>query len=439
MSQQSKEIAFLILAAGKGTRMKNDLGKVMHPIAGKTMIEHVLDVTKNFDTKRLVPIISADMENTQKLILKKYPNSKIVFQKDRLGTGHAVKICLDELKGFEGTVVALYGDTPFIKPDTVKNLIKLVDDKTAVCVLGFETNEPSAYGRLILDKDNNLKEIIEFKEATEEQRKVKLCNSGVMAFNGKNIANIINKIDNKNSKSEYYLTDAVKIASDMGLNAKAFITDENEVIGVNSQEERAMAEKIMQENLRKKHLDNGVIIVAPETVFFSVDTEIAAGVVVEPFVVFKGKVKISEGCEIRSYSHIEDSIIKSGSIIGPYARLRPGAEIGEDAKIGNFVEVKKSKIGRGSKVNHLSYIGDTEMGEDVNVGAGTITCNYDGVNKHKTIIGDGSFIGSNTEIIAPIKIGKNAIVGAGTTVVKDVPDNKTTINDKKQKFLDRKN
>ncbi len=438
MNTISKDIAFLVLAAGKGTRMKNDIGKVMHPIAGITMIEHVLGVTDNFSTKKLIPIISPDMKDTEKLVKTKYPKSKIIFQKERLGTGHAVKICLNELKGFNGIVVALYGDTPFIEPTTVKKIISAMKENVAVCVLGFETNYPSAYGRLISDSKGNLKEIVEFKEASDKQKKVKLCNSGVMAFNGKHLYKIISSIKNNNSKNEYYLTDAVKIANDFGLTCKYVITDENEVIGVNSQEERAAAEKIMQNKLRKKHLDNGVILIAPETVFFSKETEIAAGVVVEPFVVFKGKVKISSGSEIRSFSHIEDCVIGKKVTVGPYARIRPGTEIGDDARIGNFVEVKKSKIGKGSKVSHLSYIGDTEMGADVNVGAGTITCNYDGKNKFITKIEDGAFIGSNTEIIAPVKIGKKAVIGAGTTVLKDVPANKVMVNEKKTKLINKK-
>lgn len=435
MSKQSKDIAFVILAAGKGTRMKNDLGKVMHPIAGKTMIEHVLDVTNGFNTKKIITVISPDMKETEKLVKNKYAKSKIIYQKERLGTGHAVKICLSELKGFAGTVVVLYGDTPFIEQSTVKKIIATINEKVAVCVLGFETNVANAYGRLVSDNKGNLKEIVEFKEATDKQKKIKNCNSGVMAFNGRYLQQIINSIKDNNSKKEYYLTDAVKIANDLGLSCKSVITDENEVIGVNSQAERAIAERIMQDKLRQKHLDNGVILIAPETVFFSKDTSIAAGVVVEPYVVFKGKVKIESGSEIRSFSHIEDANIGRKVVIGPYARIRPGTEISEGAKVGNFVEVKKSKIGKSSKVNHLSYIGDTEMGCDVNIGAGVITCNYDGKNKFKTNIGDGAFIGSNTEIIAPVKIGKKAIVGAGTTVLKDVPANKVMVNDKKQKLL----
>jgi bifunctional UDP-N-acetylglucosamine pyrophosphorylase/glucosamine-1-phosphate N-acetyltransferase len=438
MSKISKEIAFLVLAAGKGTRMKNDLAKVMHPIAGKTMIAHVLDVTKNFKTKKLIPILSPDMKDVETFVKKNFPNSEVVHQKERLGTGHAVKICLNKLKNFNGVVVALYGDTPFIEPETVKKMIGMINDKVAVCVLGFETDQPSAYGRLVIDKKNDLKEIVEFKEASEAQKKIKFCNSGVMAFNGKHLSKIINSIKNNNSKKEYYLTDAVKIANDAGYTCKSFITDENEVIGVNSQTERADAEKIMQDKLRKKHLENGVIITAPETVFFSKDTEIASGVVVEPFVVFKGKVKIAEKCEIRSFSQLEDCVIKKNCVVGPYARIRPGTELDEGARIGNFVEVKKSKIGKGSKVNHLSYIGDTEMGKDVNVGAGTITCNYDGVNKHKTKIEDGAFIGSNSALVAPIKIGRNAVVGAGTTLTKDAAAGKITINKKEHKSLNKK-
>ncbi len=415
--------------------MKNPLPKVLHKVVGKTLIENVLDTVTKFSPKLLIPILSPDVPEVIDLVKNKYPKSQIIFQKEKLGTGHAVKLTLKKLKGFKGIIIALYGDTPFIEVSTIKKMAATINDKTALCVLGFEQNSKNQYGRLVCDVNNRLKAIVEFKEAAPEHKKITLCNSGVMAFNGKYIEKIINKIDNKNSKGEYYLTDAVHITNGMGYECSVITADADEVMGINSQAERAMAEKMIQEKLRQKHLDNGVILTDPASVYFSKETEIAPGVIVEPFVVFKGKVKISEGAEIRSFSHLEDCVVKKNAIIGPYARLRPGADIGDEARIGNFVEVKKSKIGKGSKVNHLSYIGDTEMGVDVNVGAGTITCNYDGYNKFKTKIEDGAFIGSNTEIIAPVKIGKKAVIGAGTTVIKDAPANKITINEKKQKSL----
>jgi len=438
LHKTNKEIAFLILAAGKGTRMKNEVPKVLHKIAGKSLIRRVLSVTKKFDTKILITILAPEMKKIAELVKKNYPKTKIIYQEQQLGTGHAVKICLDPLKNFDGVVVTLYGDTPFITAHTIRKLAGSIDNKTAICVLGFECEKENAYGRLVLDNKKNLKKIVEVKEANLAQKKITLCNSGVMAFNGKYLQKIINKIDNNNSKGEFYLTDAIKIANNEGLLTKVVVTGNNEVIGINSQEELAIAEKIMQEKLRKKHLENGVIMTDPQTVYFSQSTKIAPGVTIEPFVVFKGKVEIGKSCHIYSFSHIEDCKISARSKIGPYARIRPGTEIGEDVRIGNFVEIKKSKIGNDSKIGHLSYIGDSELATDVNIGAGTVTCNYDGVSKHKTIIGDGAFIGSNSSLIAPVKIGKGAYIGAGTTLLKDAPAKKITVNDKKQRTINIK-
>ncbi len=437
MNNISKELAFLILAAGKGTRMKNDLPKVMHPVAGVPMIEHVLNVSMKFSPKKLIPVLSDDMPEVAALVKKKNANADIVIQKERLGTGHAVKLCLEKLGQFDGTVVVMYGDTPFISADTVEKMAALVQQGAAVCVLGFETSAPNQYGRLVVT-GNELKEIVEFKEASEAQKKITLCNSGVMAFNGKLIAEIVNTIGNSNSKGEYYLTDAVGIAAKSGYACKTVTTEENEVMGVNSQQERAMAENILQAKLRKHHLDNGVIMTAPDTVFFSTETEIAPGAVIEPFVVFKGKVKIGSGCEVRSFSHLEDCELGSNVIVGPYARLRPGSILEDESRIGNFVEIKKSRIGKGSKVNHLSYIGDAELGSNVNIGAGTITCNYDGTSKYNTKIEDGAFIGSNSALVAPVTVGKGAIVGAGTTLLKDAEAGKITVNETRNRVMEKK-
>jgi bifunctional UDP-N-acetylglucosamine pyrophosphorylase/glucosamine-1-phosphate N-acetyltransferase len=437
-NKDSKEIAFLILAAGKGTRMNSGLPKVLHKISGKPLIDYVIETTQKFRVTKLLPILSPSLKEVENSILSKYNNAKIIYQNEQLGTGHAVKICLEELSNFEGVVVALYGDTPFIKADTIQKMINSIENNVAICVLGFNVNYNNAYGRLVTNSDNTVLEIVEFKEASEVQKQINLCNSGVMAFNGKFLKNIINTIDNKNSKGEYYLTDAVKIANQQGYIVKSITTYENEVIGINSQEELAIAEKILQNDLRKQHLENGVIITDPESVFFSAETKIESGTVIEPFVVFKGKVKIGKNCEIRSFSHLEDCFIEDKVVIGPYARIRPDSQISENAHIGNFVEIKKSKIGKGSKINHLSYIGDCEMGERVNIGAGTITCNYDGVNKHKTIIEDGVFVGSNTEIIAPKTIKKNSVIGAGTTILQNVEENSLVITQKKQISLEKK-
>lgn len=424
----------IILAAGKGSRMKSGIPKVMHKICGETLIEHVLKTAKSF-SDNIISVISPDMSEVKKLMEK---DSKISFQKERLGTGDAVKIALEQVEKNEGKVVILYGDTPLIKVATVREMLAAIDDKTAICVLGFEAAIPSGYGRLVISGEDTLEKIVEHNEATEQERKINVCNSGVMVFNQKYIHQIIEKIDNNNSKGEYYLTDAIQIAKNMDIKTKVKITKESEVLGINSQKERALAEKARQDELRNYHMDNGVIITAPETVFFSEGTKIAAGTIIEPYVVFKGNVEIKGKCTINSFSQLEDCEVDSDVVIGPYARIRPGTKVSAFAKIGNFVEIKNSIIGENSKVNHLSYIGDTEMGDDVNIGAGTITCNYDGKDKLKTKIEDGAFVGSNSSLVAPVNIGKKSVIGAGTTLFKDAPAEKITINEKNLKFLDRK-
>lgn len=427
----------IILAAGKGTRMNNPLPKVLHKVCGTTLIEHVLSTSKKLKAANIISVISDDMKEVEQLI-EKSSTSKIIHQKKRLGTGHAVKIAIPYINS-KDNVVILYGDTPLIKEETVSKMLESLKDKdVAICVLGFAAKDPNGYGRLITNNKGNLKKITEHNDATEAERKINLCNSGVMVFKGEYIEKIINKINNKNQKKEYYLTDAIAIARDLGFNSKTIVTDENEVAGINSQKERAHVEKIKQNELRERHLKNGVIMVAPETVYFSEGTEIASGTVIEPNVIFKGKVTVKGASEIRAFSYLEDCEIEEKVTIGPYARIRPGTKIKKNARIGNFVEIKNSEIGKGSKVNHLSYIGDTEMGEDVNVGAGTITCNYDGKNKFKTRIGSGAFIGSNSSLIAPVTIGKDAVIGAGTTLLENAPPKKITINKKELRSFNKK-
>jgi bifunctional UDP-N-acetylglucosamine pyrophosphorylase/glucosamine-1-phosphate N-acetyltransferase len=431
-----KNLNFIILAAGKGTRMKNSLPKVLHKICDNPLISYVIETAESFQHSSIVAITSNENSEVDDYIKLHHKNTKIVHQTERLGTGHAVKIALPEIKN-EGITIILYGDTPFISKNTIEKIINKLEknSKNAVCVLGFEPTNPQGYGRLILDESKKLKGIIEEKEASDEQRKINLCNSGVMGFNNKYIKKLVANIDNKNSKKEYYLTDAIQIARNSNLNVEFELASEFEVMGINSQAERALAEKERQNYLRNKHLENGVILIAPETVFFSENTEIASGVTIHPYCIFKGKIEISDNCEIFAFSYIENAKIKSSVNIGPYARIRPQTTINEGAKIGNFVEVKKSNIGKNSKVNHLSYIGDTEMGDNVNIGAGTITCNYDGKNKYITKIEDNVFVGSNSSLIAPVTLGKNAIIGAGTTLFKDAKSGKITINEMPLKVL----
>jgi bifunctional UDP-N-acetylglucosamine pyrophosphorylase/glucosamine-1-phosphate N-acetyltransferase len=431
--QNNINLAFIILAAGKGTRMKNHHSKVMHPLAGKNLIDYSFDLSDSFDPENISVIISEDQDDLKLHINSNCKNIDVLYQKERLGTGHAVREALSQLgdKNFDRYVI-LYGDTPLIKKSTIEKLLSKIDNNVALSLLGFEKLDHNKYGRLIIDDSNNLRKIVEYNEASDEERKVTSCNSGIMVFNGEYIDSIINKIGNNNSKGEYYLTDAVDIANNMNLSCKVVETNEAEVLGINSQSERAMAEKLVQQELRQKHLDEGVIMIDPDTVYFTSDVKIAAGTIIHPFVNFLGKVIINGACEIKSFSSLEDCVIEKNSIIGPYARIRPGTIISEDSKVGNFVEIKKSRIGRGSKISHLSYIGDTEMGENVNVGAGTITCNYDGKNKFKTKIEDNCFIGSNSSLVAPIKISYNSVIGAGSTILKDTVENSVSVNKKEQ-------
>jgi len=429
-------VSFIILAAGKGTRMNNDLPKVLHEICGKTLISYVLRGVSEFNSKQVIAITSPDLPEVDHYMSEKYPQTKITHQKERLGTGHAVKLALPALPE-SGVTIVLYGDTPFISKQTIDEIIKRL--KTCdICILGFNAANPKGYGRLILNKEGNLVEIIEEKEASEKQKSIKLCNSGVMGFNNKNIGNLIKLIKNNNSKKEYYLTDAVKIARSKNLKAGYVITTEEEVIGVNSQVERASAEIIRQNYLRKKHMENGVILIAPETTFFSEETKISAGAIIHPYCIFKGGVTVAKNTEIFAFSYLEDCSIASDVRIGPYARIRPQSKLQKGSRIGNFVEIKNSVIGDDSKINHLSYIGDSEIGKNVNIGAGTITCNYDGKNKYKTVVAEGAFIGSNSSLVAPVKVGKEAIIGAGTTLFEDAPAGKITINQMPIKNLKKK-
>ena len=422
-----KKLAAIILAAGKGTRMKSPTPKVMHTVAGKPLVSHVASAALDVGCNKLVLVVSEDMEQVSNEIKNIFPNVASVIQKEQLGTAHAVKVTKESFDNFEGDFLILYGDTPFIKPDTLQKMLGELGEKSII-VLGFSLEGAGQYGRLIVNKNNELEEIVEYKDASDKQKKIKLCNSGVMAVDGKILFDVLEEIDNKNAKGEYYLTDIISISRKKGYKCGVIECDENEVLGINSQEERAMAEKIAQEELRKKIMENGVTLIAPETVFLCSDTQIGEGTVIHPNVVFGKNVKIGKSVEIKPFSHIEDAVVEDNASIGPFARLRPGAQIGKEARVGNFVEVKNSKIGKGSKINHLSYVGDAEIGEDSNIGAGTITCNYDGFTKHKTEIGNNVSVGSNTSLIAPVKVGDGAIIGAGTTVIKDVGADELAIN-----------
>ncbi len=415
-----RPLACVILAAGKGTRMKSDLPKVLHKVAGRPMVGHVLATVATLEPERVAVVVGPGMDDVAAAVA---PAPTVVQQRQQ-GTADAVRTGLGLLEGFTGNVVVLYGDTPLVTPATLQAMIDALNapEAPAVVVLGMRPPNPHGYGRLILNADGGLDRIVEQLDATPEERAVTLCNAGLMAFDGARMAEIIGRIGNANAKGEYYLTDAVEIARALGM-ACAVVTvdDTSEVLGVNSRAELAEVERILQGRLRTAAMVNGATLADPQTVYFSHDTRLGRDVVVGQHVVFGPGVTVGDRVEIKPFCHFEDVTVADGATIGPYARLRPGAEIGQDAHIGNFVEIKNARIEAGAKVNHLTYIGDARVGAKANIGAGTITCNYDGYFKHTTDIGAGAFIGSNTALVAPVSVGDGAIVGAGSVITGNVP------------------
>jgi len=429
----ANNLNILILAAGKGTRMNSDLPKVLHKINDKTMLDHVLDQSRLLKPKKIFILINKQMAFVKKL----FPKESFLIQHPQLGTGHAVKTFLDKVKVKKNEkLLVLYGDNPLVEIEDIQLMYEKIKNNNLV-LLGFKKNNNKSYG-IIVHSKTGVNEIIEFKEANNKQKKLTTCNSGMMAFDYQSL-NLVKKIDNKNKKKEYYLTDIVKLSKQNRLKINLVLAkSEKNAVGVNDQIELLEAEKIMQDKLRKKFIKQGVKFVDPDTVYLSSDTKIGKNVKIEPFVVIGKKVNIGNNVIIKSFSHLEDTKIKNKVEVGPYARLRPGSVLEDDSKVGNFVEIKKSKVGKGSKVNHLSYVGDALVGDKVNIGAGTITCNYDGKNKFKTIIKDSAFIGSNTSLIAPVTIGKNSLVGAGSSISKNVKDNSLAITRAEQRSLKKK-
>lgn len=414
--------ALIILAAGKGTRMKSDLPKVLHPIAHAPMLVHAMSAGLSLEPARAVVVAGHGADKVSDVLAEHCPEAEVVLQTEQLGTAHAVLQARGALDGFEGNVVVLYGDTPLITPETLKAMIAARAENDVV-VLGFEAADPARYGRLILN-GAKLERIVEFKDATDEERAITLCNSGVIAADAKTLFDLLDQVGNDNAAGEYYLTDIVGLAQKAGLSATAVTCPEAETLGVNSRVELAQADAAFQAAKRQEMMENGVTLMAPDTVYFAFDTFIGGDTVIEPNVVFGPGVTIENGATIRAFSHLEGCHVSRGAKVGPYARLRPGAELAEDTHVGNFVEIKNATIAQGAKINHLSYIGDAHVGERSNIGAGTITCNYDGVMKHKTDIGPDAFIGSNTMLIAPVTIGAGAITASGTIVPSNarVPD-----------------
>ena len=412
-------IAVVILAAGKGTRMQSDLPKVLHPLAQVPILAHAIRSARFSDPEKMVIVAGHGFSKVAKAALEFAPDAIVVEQAEQLGTGHAVAQAKSALEDFDGDVIVLYGDTPFISEDTIA-AIQSARRSSDLVVLGFDAADPARYGRLVTQGDV-LDRIVEFKDATPEERAITLCNSGVMAAKASDLFSWIDQVGNSNASGEYYLTDCVGIARSAGKTATVVRCDEAETLGINSRAELASAEAAFQSRMRCEMLDTGITLYAPDTVFFAYDTVIGRDCIIEQNVVFGPDVTIESGATIRAFSHLEGCHVSRDAVVGPYARLRPGAELSEGVKIGNFVEVKNALIAEGSKVNHLSYIGDAEIGKGSNIGAGTITCNYDGVFKHRTTIGDNVFVGSNTMLVAPVTLGDHSMTASGSVITKDVP------------------
>ena len=427
----SSDLAVIILAAGKGTRMKSSKHKVLHPLAGHPMLMHLIDTLAPLNPSRRVVVVGAGKEQVEAAV---GDVAEIVVQEPQMGTGHAVQVTGEALRGFDGDVLILYGDVPMLTEETLNAMVAARKDASVV-VLGFRPVDTKAYGRLVVNTAGELEAIVEHKDASDEQRKINLCNSGIMAVDGKELFTLLDLVDNNNASSEYYLTDIVEIARSRGLACSVVEAHEDEVMGVNSRKELAEAEAVFQKRRRDFFMAEGVTLIDPKTVFFAHDTKIGRDVLIGPNVFFGPGVTVADNVKIHSFSHLEGCTVHEGASIGPFARLRPAADIGEGAKIGNFVEVKKSVIEKGAKVSHLTYIGDARVGEDANIGAGTITCNFDGYNKFKTDIGKGAFIGSNTSLVAPVKIGDGAIVGAGSVVTKEVSADALAVTRAEQREL----
>ena len=408
----------IILAAGKGTRMESDLPKVLHHLAGAPMLLHVMKSSATLEPEQLV-IIAGHGADAVGAVARDYSETaQVVLQSEQLGTGHAVSQAKSALADCTGDVIVLYGDTPFVRPETLQAL--LAARKTAdIVVLGFQAANAGRYGRLVM-QGSAVSRIVEYKDASEQERAITFCNSGVICAKADVLFSLLEAVGNDNASKEYYLTDIVQLANDRNLSVAAVHCDEAETMGINSRAELAQAEASFQSRTRMEMMALGVSLTAPETVYFAYDTVLGRDSQVEPNVVFGPGVTVENGARIRAFSHLEGCHISSGAVVGPYARLRPGTELAENVRIGNFVEIKNARIEDGAKVNHLSYIGDANIGEASNIGAGTVTCNYDGVGKHHTEIGASVFIGSNTMLVAPVTVGDAAMTASGSVITKNV-------------------
>ncbi|MEM9523385.1 MAG: bifunctional UDP-N-acetylglucosamine diphosphorylase/glucosamine-1-phosphate N-acetyltransferase GlmU [Pseudomonadota bacterium] len=425
------EKALIVLAAGQGNRMRSDLPKVLHKVAGAPLLVHALVSGASLAPVERIVVAGHGIPRVRAATVAYDPGIRIVEQAERLGTAHAVAQAEPALKGFGGDVIILYGDTPFIRPETLQAMAAARAEGADVVVLGFEAATPGRYGRLVT-KGDRLDRIVEFEEATPHERAIRLCNSGVLMAHAPLLFELTAQVGNDNKTGEYYLTDIVGLANGSGRRCAVVTCPETETMGVNTRADLAKAEAVFQERARRDHLNNGVTLTAPQTVHFAFDTIIGQDAVIGPNVVFGPEVTVESGVTVNAFSHLEGCHVGKGAVVGPFARLRPGARLGDGARIGNFVEIKNARLGEDVKINHLSYIGDAEIGGGTNIGAGTIVCNYDGVRKHRTFIGADAFIGSNSALIAPVRIGNRAMTASGSVITLDVPDDAMAIARAKQ-------
>jgi bifunctional UDP-N-acetylglucosamine pyrophosphorylase/glucosamine-1-phosphate N-acetyltransferase len=422
-TQHKHKVTSLVLAAGNGTRMKSDLPKVMHEVAGKPMVGHVLSAMNALSPERTILVIAPHMDKVRERVSTLYPGTRFAIQDQQLGTGHAVRCAREEFKGFKGTVLIVYGDTPLITPESLSKLVAVREEhNAAVALLAIHPDDPTGYGRLIMKNEPYVERIVECKDANAEEKKLRWVWGGVIAFDAEFLYEGLENLEPSPVTKEYYLTTLIEMASASGKKAVMAPMDFEESMGVNNRVQLAQAEAVIQRRLRTRFMEQGVTLMLPETVYFNSDTQIGRDVVIQPNVFFGPGAIVGDHVEIRAFTHIEGTTIENGAIIGPFARLRPGSTVGENAHVGNFVELKKTTLAKGAKANHLSYIGDTTVGEGANIGAGTITCNYDGINKYNTTIGKNAFIGSNSSLVAPVTIGEGAIIGAGSVITQNVED-----------------
>jgi bifunctional UDP-N-acetylglucosamine pyrophosphorylase/glucosamine-1-phosphate N-acetyltransferase len=407
----------IVLAAGEGSRMKSDLPKVLHKVAGRSMLSHVLAAAGG---DSVAVVVGPDREDVAARARIDAPGADVFVQSRRLGTAHAVLAAREAIaRGYDDLLV-VFADTPLVRSQSLLALRAALADGASVAAMGFEARDPNGYGRLLMKADS-LEAIREQKDASADELAVKACNAGIMALDGRRALELLDSIGSDNAQKEFYLTDAVKAARERGLRCVAVMAPEEDAMGVNDRVQLAAAEAVMQRRLRESAMRAGASMIAPETVFMSFDTQIGRDVLIEPHVVFGPGVILEDGCVVHAFSHLEGAKVGAGANVGPFARLRPGANLGQGAKVGNFVEIKASDLGPGAKVSHLSYIGDASIGADANIGAGTITCNYDGFGKFRTNIGAGAFVGSNTSLVAPVSVGAGAYVGSGSVITQDVP------------------